>query len=109
MVILLLMGSVCLAQEAKKDSIWGLEVELNNNSIQMSYYWDFSNNGLKNDFAFLVTFYCNDKVRSTYIQYEKDELWGKMFENCKIDTISDSVWRITIYDLIPDFPSFQIQ
>ncbi|MCQ2193188.1 MAG: T9SS type A sorting domain-containing protein [Paludibacteraceae bacterium] len=109
MVILLLMGSVCLAQEAKKDSIWGLEVELNNNSIQMSYYWDFSNNGLENTFAFKVTFRYNDKVRSTYIQYEKDELWGKMFENCKIDTISDSVWRITIYDLIPDFPSFKIQ
>ena len=104
MSVLLLMGSVCWAQETtKKDSIWGLEVKSNDNSFHMSYYWDFSNNGVEEVFAFVVKFYYNDVVKTTYIQYEKEELWGKMFENCKIDTISENVWKITIYDLKPVF------
>lgn len=56
MTIMLLMGSVCLAQEVKKDSIWGLEVKVTSTEINYLY----SNTNIK------AEFYSNIKIEDVY-------------------------------------------
>ncbi len=97
MTIMLLMGSVCLAQEAKKDSIWGLEVSDVNTEGYMSITF-YTNIEKERLYGIEGEYYDNNNENFDYF-FLNSYLFSKAGVTCDYIPENDSIYKITLYNV----------
>ncbi|MCQ2082573.1 MAG: hypothetical protein MJZ11_13040 [Lachnospiraceae bacterium] len=113
--VLLLIGINCVAQgEYQKDSIWGLEWNLEGSKLEISLLSTYTSSGEGDYFILEITTYTegeySDRYRYDYVNYCSTDARivnthrSMIMNSIKIDTLSVGLYRITAYlSLIEDY------
>lgn len=92
MTIMLMMGSVCMAEEAKKDSIWGLEMSDVDTEgyISLSFYTNIDRERVK---GIDGEFFCNNKLTNYFYT---NTLYSKENVVCEYIKKNNSIYKIIL-------------